>query len=88
MRYLLHICAFVIDGIRFRLVLCMYTVLWFLSFFVSPASAQPVPLPLNPKTEEYFFEEVKLPGGTPIRDVIALQEDRQGFQNLPPYARR
>ena len=79
MRYLLHICAFVIDGIRFRLVLCMYTVLWFLSFFVSPASAQPVPLPLNPKTEEYFFEEVKLPGGTPIRDVIALQEDRQGF---------
>lgn len=43
------------------------------------AMAQPLPLPLKTQSEEYFFEEVKLPGGAPVRGVLNLAEDNRGF---------
>ncbi len=48
-------------------------------FFDFAVSAQISALPLKPKPEEYFFEEVKFSGGASIRDVSDLQEDRRGF---------
>lgn len=41
--------------------------------------AQTPTLPLKPHAEEYVFNEIKLPGDEPIRDILALLQDKRGF---------
>ena len=51
----------------------------FLFLFNLTTHAQSLKLPLKPIAEEYIFNEIKLPGDLPFRDVIALQQDKHGF---------
>lgn len=51
----------------------------FLFLFNLTTHAQSLRLPLKPIAEEYIFNEIKLPGDLPFRDVIALQQDKHGF---------
>jgi signal transduction histidine kinase/ligand-binding sensor domain-containing protein len=52
-----------------------------LLFFIidSTVYAQTPALPLKPHSEEYVFNEIKLPGDEPIRDILAVLQDNRGF---------
>ncbi len=74
-----HILKWTLNGMRLNLF-------HFVNFFLLPSlfplitlSAQISPFPLKPKSQEYFFEEVKFSGGAPIREVVSLVEDSRGF---------
>ena len=66
-----------------RTGLCFFRLIsvWILFLVLSNLTiyAQPLRLPLKPSAEEYVFNEIKLPGDLPFRDVIALQQDKHGF---------
>lgn len=53
--------------------------LWFFPLTIFSASSQTSYLPIKPKSQEYFFEEVKFSSGAPVRDVVDLVEDSRGF---------
>ena len=46
---------------------------------LSSLSAQSFSFPLKPQTEEYFFEEIRFPEGTAVRDVRKVLQDNNGF---------
>lgn len=55
-------------------VLALLIVIFNLSIY-----AQSPALPLKPNVEEYVFNEIKLQNDAPIRDVLALLQDKHGF---------
>lgn len=60
----------------FRLIGILAT---FLLFIHSTIFAQTPALPLKSRSEEYVFKEIKFPNDEPIRDILAILQDKHGF---------
>lgn len=60
----------------FRLIGILAT---FLLFIHSTIFAQTPALPLKSRSEEYVFKEKKFPNDEPIRDILAILQDKHGF---------
>lgn len=73
-----HRCAF---GCEIKYPLFCFACVALL-LFILPSNfiyAQQNDLPIKPRQEAYYFDEVKFPGNEPIRDVVDLVEDSRGF---------
>lgn len=68
-----------LNRTRFSLLCLVAAIALLLSFVGLSVFAQTPSLPLKPRPESYVFEEIKLPGDTPIRDMLALLQDKHGF---------
>lgn len=73
-----HRCAF---GCEIKYPFFCFAGIALLLFFLHPSFiyAQQNSLPIKPRQEAYYFDEVKFPGNEPIRDVVDLVEDSRGF---------
>lgn len=63
-------------SLLFHLIGIVASLLLFIPFITF---AQTPTLPLKPRSEEYVFKEIRLPGDEPIRDILAILQDSHGF---------
>lgn len=58
---------------------CLLLWVFIITVFSQSLYSQSVSLPVKTLPYEYHFNEIKLPNGTPVIDVLDLVEDRNGF---------
>lgn len=79
MFYTCPIRALKLRGRRLQPFRLAAAVILLLLMFPFITIAQTLTLPLKPRTEEYVFNEIRLPGDEPIRDILAIVQDARGF---------
>lgn len=79
MFYTNHIWKLKLNGTRLYLFRLIGVVGLFFLLTHTFTYAQTRTLPIKSRSEEYVFKEIKLPGDEPIRDILAILQDKHGF---------
>lgn len=70
---------FNLSGISLYFSRLVSVLMLFLFSHYFPVFAQTPTLPIKQHSDEYVFKEIKLPNDEPIRDILAILQDKHGF---------